>query len=170
MDDLDVLKLIMKQEIVAEKRYEQHAEMICDPEVKALLEELRDVEGDHKVSCLEAIHNIDPDYHIDMSFIDTEGFCFKVSCQDEKEKIIEILTVNLEEERGALRSYEGFSNETENPEVALLLKEFIDDEQEHIMKLQNILENLGGDDIIPEGDADSGHYNTDEGAVDDDEA
>lgn len=138
--DINILKKVYFQEILAEKRYSKHIANISSSEVRGLLINLFEEEKEHKEAILSELKKINS------SFKPANDTLWEIQINeelmsgvgDEIGVIKAILQINIEKEKEAIKQYIGYSKEAENEEVKALLRSFSIEEQAHLEKLQNM--------------------------------
>ncbi|HOI19181.1 MAG TPA: ferritin-like domain-containing protein [Candidatus Woesearchaeota archaeon] len=142
--DLDILRKVYFQEILAEKRYSKHIANVSSDEIRNLLVGLFEEEKEHKEAILSEIKKINP------KFKQVNDTLWEMQIQkelmngvgNEISVIKAILQINIEKEKESIRQYIGYSKEAENEQIKALLRGFSVDEQVHFEKLQEMLNKI----------------------------
>ncbi len=142
--DLEILRKVYFQEILAEKRYSKHIANVSANKVRELLVNLLNEEKEHKDVILSEIKRMNPKFKT----INDDLWEMQISKDlmagvgNEISVIKAILQINIEKEKEAIKQYIGYSKEAEGEEVKALLKGFSIEEQTHLKRLNDMLESF----------------------------
>lgn len=140
METIEILKKVLEQEMVAEKRYAAQINSILKAFViRKVLNEIRKEEINHANKAIELIRKIDPEFKSD--FTESE---IKTGYKgtDNISQIKKFLETDIEKEREAYKNYLKYSNQVEESKIKVMLIKFIEDEKQHETKILNLIDNL----------------------------
>jgi len=142
--DLEILRKVYFQEILAEKRYSKHIANVSSGRVRDLLIDLLNEEKEHKEAILSEIKRMNPRFKA----INDDLWEIQINKDlmggvgNEMAVIKAILQINIEKEKEAVKQYIGYSKETEGEELKALLKSFSIEEQTHLKRLNDMLKSF----------------------------
>ncbi len=130
---IDALNKMLSQEYACAIRYATHAAIVSGPYAETVAARLKEISGDELIHAEKLRGRI-----VAMGGTPT----MQVSAEDLKaaSSLQQILEVNIEEEKGAIRSYTQIMEGVASTNVILFqtLQEIIRDEQEHLEELENL--------------------------------
>lgn len=130
---VDALNKMLAQEHACAIRYATHAAVITGPYSEAVKARLKEISGDevlHAEKLRDRILTLGGDPVMQVSTADLKP----------AHSLEEILAVNMEEEKAAIRSYTEILNTVPPDNVILFrtLQDIIQDEQQHLEELENL--------------------------------
>ena len=136
MEDIEILKQVLAQEIKAEMRYSLEIGELFEQEVKDVLEKLRVEEESHILQTAEKIKEIDPNFEFEFKKEKIED---NKSKADTVESLKSVLVISIEKEKIAAQNYDKFSKELKDPALQAMVLAFKKDELQHKDTITDIL-------------------------------
>lgn len=140
MENIEILKKVLEQEINAEKRYAVQINKIRKAYViRKVLDDIRQEEISHAKKVIEKIKQLDQAF--DFLFLES-GIISPFEGKDSINEIEKFLKIDIEKEKEAYSNYLALSQETDDLEIRKMLVVFIEDEKQHEQKVLNLIDNL----------------------------
>ncbi|MDD5253500.1 MAG: ferritin-like domain-containing protein [Candidatus Nanoarchaeia archaeon] len=141
MEELELLKKILDQELGAENRYVEHINKIKTPIIRKLLKDLKAEESKHKRQILKIIKNLDRKFD-DKKYAESDKIEEERPGTEDFILVQALLETDKEAEEEAMNSYKEAAELTNYSELKTLFIEFKNDEEIHLKKIKNLIDQL----------------------------